>query len=118
MARQSPESVTAYVLGALSILLPIGLRQLFGMGWLPAWLLGVNLVTFGAYAYDKASARHGSRRIPERILQLLALLGGSPAALLAQRVYRHKTAKFTFQLTFWMILVVQVMLIAWYFLRR
>ncbi|MBL8880146.1 MAG: DUF1294 domain-containing protein [Phycisphaerales bacterium] len=114
MARRSPESITAYVLGALSALLPIALMRLFGLGWLPAWLIGVNFVTFGAYAFDKAAARRGARRVPERILQVLALIGGSPAALLAQRVYRHKTSKFMFQLTFWMILALQIVLFTLY----
>lgn len=114
MARNSPEIMTSYLLGALTIGGPVAIHWLFGIGWLPAWLISANLTTFGAYAYDKSAARRGARRIPERLLHILALLGGSPAALLAQRVYRHKTVKFTFQMTFWTILAIQVGLLAWY----
>ena len=69
------------------------------------YLLAVNLLTFLAYGLDKWKAvrngrksggktRHNdrlSRRIPEASLLLLAVLGGSPAALLAMYLFRHKT---------------------------
>lgn len=69
------------------------------------YLLVVNLLTFLAYGLDKWKAvrngrksggktRHNdrlSRRLPEASLLLLAVLGGSPAALLAMYLFRHKT---------------------------
>ncbi len=69
-------------------------------------------MTFGLYGYDKRAARRGTWRVPERVLHGLALLGGSPGALLGQRVFRHKTAKRSFQFAFWAIVVLQVALIA------
>ena len=63
----------------------------------------VCLVTFASYAYDKLSAVRGFRRVPELRLQLLALFGGWPGALLGQMVFRHKTAKRSFQVWFWIV---------------
>ena len=48
-----------------------------------AYLLLINIITYFTYAADKTKARQNKWRIPERTLILLALLGGSPAALLA-----------------------------------
>ena len=42
-------------------------------------------------------------RTPESTLHLLELLGGWPGGLVAQQVFRHKTRKFSYQLTFWCI---------------
>ena len=55
------------------------------------YLLAANLLTFVTYGIDKYKARHNKWRIPEATLLLLAALGGSIGALLAMRVFRHKT---------------------------
>ena len=70
-----------------------------------------SLLAFVAYGIDKRQATGGGRRIPERVLQQLALLGGWPGAWLGQRVFRHKTHKRGFQLQFKAIVAVHVGLI-------
>ena len=69
--------------------------------WLAAWA-ALNLLTFALYARDKHAARTGQWRTPENTLHLLSLLGGWPAALVAQRVLRHKTSKASFQAMYWL----------------
>jgi uncharacterized membrane protein YsdA (DUF1294 family) len=57
-------------------------------------LLAVNLWTWLCFALDKGRAvSGGGRRVPERDLLLLALIGGSPAAFAARHMLRHKTMK-------------------------
>jgi len=67
------------------------------------WYLGLSLLAFGIYGWDKLSARRSWRRIPEKSLHLLALFGGWPGALLGQQVFRHKTSKRSFQWAYWAI---------------
>ena len=62
----------------------------------------LSVVTFAVYGFDKAAARRNGRRVPERTLHLLAVLGGWPGAYLAQRVFRHKTVKQPFRRIFWL----------------
>ena len=80
--------------------------------WGLAWLLGINLVTLLAYGFDKAIAGRSVARVPERILLLLALVGGSPLAVVAMRVFRHKTIKPSFRTAFRIVLGVQVIVLA------
>lgn len=69
--------------------------------WL-AWGYGLlNLGTFAVYAFDKNAARQGQPRTPESTLHLLALLGGWPAARLAQRWLHHKSRKTRFLIGYW-----------------
>ena len=65
--------------------------------------LVMSLVTFAAYGIDKRQAARGGRRISEGRLHWLALLGGWPGAWAGQQLFRHKTQKFAFRLTFWAI---------------
>ncbi|MCB1335510.1 MAG: DUF1294 domain-containing protein [Roseivivax sp.] len=56
-------------------------------------MFALNVLTYAAFARDKRRARKGGRRVPERTLLGLALVGGWPAAKLAQHWLRHKTYK-------------------------
>ena len=85
---------------------------------LPYYLLAVNLLTFLAYGIDKWKAvhnghrsKHQLRRIPEVSLLLLAALGGSPAALLAMYLFRHKTHHKKFRYGVPLILFLQIAII-------
>lgn len=62
--------------------------------------LAASPVTFLIYAVDKSAAINGSRRTRERTLHLLALIGGWPGALIAQKLLRHKSQKRSFQIVF------------------
>ncbi len=65
---------------------------------LMAWLIAVNLCTWQFWQSDKRIARRAaSVRVPEALLLLLSLAGGLPAAVMAMRVLRHKSAKPSFQ---------------------
>jgi uncharacterized membrane protein YsdA (DUF1294 family) len=103
----------AVTVGA-SALLAAGLWWFAGLGWLPSWLAAINMATGLAFLYDKAAAKSERRRVPERVLLALALVGGSPAAFAAMQFSRHKTAKQPFQRRFWFLVTIQVIAIAAY----
>ena len=104
-------------------LLPLGgaLKVGFvGQFWLPALAYGVlSLVCAGLYLHDKRQALGQGRRTPEKLLHATELLGGWPGALVAQQVWRHKTRKLSYQLVFWLIVLVhQVVWVDWLFLGQ
>lgn len=75
-------------------------RQYLPLGVLAA-LVAVNLATLWFYGADKHAARTGSWRVSENRLHLFSLLGGWPAAWLAQQNMRHKSSKASFRRLYW-----------------
>jgi uncharacterized membrane protein YsdA (DUF1294 family) len=71
-------------------------------------IVASSAASFAAYGLDKRRAGNGGRRVPERTLHLLALVGGWPGAVLGQRHFRHKTRKVPFLIAFWITVVLHV----------
>ena len=78
------------------------------------WLIVINVVTAIAYAYDKLAAPRGGRRVRERTLWILCLLGGVLGAWIVFFGMRHKTQKQAFWVVqsaasvLWVVLIVAV----------
>lgn len=73
-----------------------------------AYLAIINLFALGLMGFDKHQARAGGRRIPERVLFLAALLGGSVGAIAGMHLFRHKTKHLRFVLGLPVILLIQL----------
>ena len=56
------------------------------------WVMAISVVTFAFYGLDKglAKAQRATVRIPELVLNLLTVGGGTPGAWLGRTVFRHK----------------------------
>ena len=106
----------------LAAVIGIGLLLTVGRGqppavWIALWVVALSLAAFFIYGFDKSQAQRGGLRVPEAILHLLSLLGGSPGAFLAMRVFHHKTSKRSFQVVFWLIAAVQLGVLAYLLLK-
>ena len=80
------------------------------------WLLAVNVAAFVMMGLDKAKAKLGAWRIPEKTLLLTAAVGGSVGAILGMQLFRHKTSHAAFAVGLPAILVVQLavaLLLTW-----
>ena len=75
---------TLYLLGYVPVLLPVA----YGV---------MSLVTFLMYAIDKGAAESGNRRVPEGRLHL----------------FRHKTRKTSFQVVFWVYVILNLAVLGW-----
>ena len=60
------------------------------------YLLVANLVGFVVMGEDKRRAKKGLYRIPEKVLFLVALLGGCFGATIGMNYFRHKTKHWYF----------------------
>ena len=66
-------------------------------------MLVINAWTILRFWQDKRRAIARARRIPEANLLGLALIGGTPGAFLARRMFAHKTRKQPFST--WLMLI-------------
>jgi uncharacterized membrane protein YsdA (DUF1294 family)/cold shock CspA family protein len=114
----SPTMSAAGFMIAILVAVTAGLHRL-GLGWIGAYLGAIGAATWAAFAWDKRQAGLDGRRVPESVLLGLSLLGGSPAALVAMSVLRHKSSKRSFQIKFAAVVIVQALaLAAWWSWRR
>ena len=81
------------------------------------YLAFVNLLLFVLMGADKAKAKRGSRRVPEATLFFLAVVGGSPGGMLGMAAFRHKTLHKSFRIGFPVILIAQLALAGYLFLK-
>ena len=118
LGKRTGGGVSLKVLFAFALLLVI---PSFALGRCSGWLdrrilagaeVAISLLTFLAYRIDKRRAEGGRWRIPESVLHLAEFLGGWPGAFLAQRLFRHKTAKLSYQVSFWSIVLIHQLIAA------
>jgi uncharacterized membrane protein YsdA (DUF1294 family)/cold shock CspA family protein len=115
--RSKPAVDVVSRIAALGFLLLVGSAVLVSAIPLPVLVVYVvvSVVTFSAYAFDKAAAKKGYWRTSENTLHLLALVGGWPGALLAQGYLRHKTRKQPFRAIFWVTVLLNCCVLGWLF---
>ena len=75
-------------------------------------LVVMNLLAFALMGIDKAKAKAGAWRIPEKTLFLVTALFGGLGGTLGMTFFRHKTKHWYFKLGFPALLVVQIVLLA------
>lgn len=80
-------------------------------------LAAMNIVAFIMYGIDKYKAKKSEWRIPESTLLWLAVLGGSIGALVGMKVWHHKTMHKKFYLGVPAILILQLALFVWIWVK-
>lgn len=80
-----------------------------------AYMMVINVGTYWLYGRDKKRAKRKERRIPEKVLIMLAIAGGSVGAYIGMVVFRHKTRKPPFYIGIPLILLLQMVLLFYFF---
>jgi len=71
----------------------------------------INLVGFVMMCVDKQLAIHHKNRVPEKVLFLIAIIGGSLGGILGMYAFRHKTKHLSFVIGMPVILIIQLVLV-------
>ena len=77
------------------------------------YLIAINILACLLMALDKSKARRNAYRIPESILFLVALIGGSLGAIAGMFAFRHKTKHLSFVICLPVILLLHLLAALW-----
>jgi uncharacterized membrane protein YsdA (DUF1294 family) len=72
--------------------------------------ISLSVTGFACMGFDKSLARSQSPRVPEIVLFMIALLGGSPGIFFGVHFFKHKTKKAYFQFVLLLIFCAQLYL--------
>ena len=92
----------------------INISSIFTIQNIIIYLIIINIITFLAMWLDKRKAKKGKWRISEGALFMLAILGGSIGGIAGMYTFRHKTKKHRFTIGFPAILIIEILIIAFY----
>lgn len=119
-ARRHPFLFYAILFFGLTLLGTLAIWWFLHWDFVLAWLISITVVTLIAYRVDKRIAGSDHTRVPERVLLLLTLAGGTIGAIIGMWFLgeHHKVRKTSFMLPFIGILVVQAVIVGLYFWSR
>ncbi|MBQ8986983.1 MAG: DUF1294 domain-containing protein [Lachnospiraceae bacterium] len=72
------------------------------------YFIVMNLIGLSAMVIDKIRAMERRFRIPESVLLIIAVLGGSIGCIAGMIVFRHKKRKVKFRIGLPLILILQI----------
>jgi uncharacterized membrane protein YsdA (DUF1294 family) len=114
--KNSPFRSFVLISLSLAVVMTIFFWWSIGLELFLAWLIAINTTAFLVYGADKSLAESHRTRVPEKVLLLLAMLFGSLGAWFGMKVFHHKTAKGSFQARYWTVVLVQILIVALYFI--
>lgn len=79
------------------------------MKYFYAYLLVINITGFLLMGYDKAKAKKGNWRVPERNFFVISLLGGALGVYAGMKTFRHKTKHDSFVIGIPLLLGINLM---------
>lgn len=99
--------ISSVILASAFVLLHLLAVSMISLPVAVAYLI-LSCLLLTLYRFDKRTAEHDGRHLPDVILHLLAFIGGWPGGLIAQLRYRHHNASIRFIRIFWASAVLNV----------
>lgn len=90
--------------------------EIFSLKNIIIYIIAINIIGFLAMFIDKQKAKRGYWRIQEKTLFILTLLGGGIGTISAMYLFRHKTKKLYFTIGFPAILIIEIILIFYWWI--
>ncbi len=75
------------------------------------YLIFINIFTFITFGIDKYKSIKNKYRVKEKTLFILSIIGGFVGAILAMKIFRHKTLKPSFKYGIPIICIIELIII-------
>lgn len=89
--------------------------EIFNVQNLIIYLIVINLIGFAIMFIDKYKAKRGKWRIPENTIFVITAIGGGIGTIAGMYKFRHKTQKPKFVIGLPFLLILDILLIIWFF---
>lgn len=91
------------------------MQEIFTVQNILIYLIIINIIGFLVMFIDKQKAKKGSWRIPENTIFVITAIGGGIGTIAGMYKFRHKTKKKIFTIGLPFLLIMDILLIIWYF---
>lgn len=92
------------------------MQDIFTVQNILIYLIIINIIGFLIMYIDKQKAKKGSWRIPENTIFVVTAIGGGIGTIAGMYKFRHKTKKKIFTIGLPFLLIMDILLIIWYFM--
>lgn len=79
------------------------------------YILLINIITFGLFAWDKRQAMLKGWRISENQLLMCGFIGGALGGIISMYLFRHKVKRLKFSLGMIFLLCLQIILFGFFY---
>ncbi|MFS0689095.1 DUF1294 domain-containing protein [Sporosarcina sp. 179-K 8C2 HS] len=73
-----------------------------------SWIIFISIWSFITMGYDKKQSKRRGRRVPEKTLWLLAIVGGGIGSYLGMMAFSHKTRHTEFRIGFLLLALIYI----------
>lgn len=86
----------------------------FSLSYIEIYLIGINIIGFLVYAYDKLQAVRTNKnvsRVSEKALLSITFVGATIGAIVSMILFNHKIKKLSFMIKFIIVVLVQIIIL-------
>lgn len=92
--------------------------EIIQIEWIIIYIIAINLFGLFIMFYDKRKAQKGQWRIKEGTIMIVTLLGGGIGTIAGMYIFRHKTKKLKFTIGLPTILITEIVLIIYLYMKE
>lgn len=74
------------------------------------YIIAINIIAFFYIGFDKLQSQLQKKRVQEKLLWFIVILGGTFGTIAGMHFFRHKTKKISFQLVVASICIIQMLM--------